>query len=154
MAKRRQTKANKMPFLQVTAHVASVAQAQNLPPESRTPEQAAKTDLINKLAEEIRVKNPDVNKHITAARKDNGLNTADVAKITAKANGPTGLMGLVQNKDLRPENLMDVWKEATPAERKQIQWVVRNRIATTSTISDEDKRTYIAQIQKDVRGTQ
>jgi hypothetical protein len=117
-----------------------------------TQAQADRTSLINRLASDKRNREPDAMANIHAAVKAGKIELTDVPSVLRRANQPAGLKGLVRDTKLQPEDLMKVWDAATPAERKDIAFVVRGRIGN-SKAKPADKRAMFDKITADTKAS-
>jgi hypothetical protein len=120
----------------------------------RTTEQAEKSKLMSTLAGDIRNKESDAGKNFRQALKDKTINAADAERINELASRPAGLVGELKDSSLSPDELMRVWKAATPEEKRKIGWVVRGRIGRNESLAPETKRQYLKQLVSDVREKQ
>jgi hypothetical protein len=116
--------------------------------EGRSAEQSDKGTLMQRLADEQRAKNPDVQKDMQQAIKDGKLTDKDLKAITKRAHEPAGLKGLVDKLDAK-DVVEKVWPKMTAQERQENQWAIRGKIGRAN-LPGEDKRKYWDQIKKDV----
>jgi hypothetical protein len=120
----------------------------------RTTEQADKSKTIAKLAGDMRNKEPDAGANFRQAIRTGAISRGDAARVRELASRPAGLVGELKDSSLTPDELMQVWKAATPDEKNKIGWIVRGRIGRNESLSPETKRQYLKQIVADVRGPQ
>lgn len=119
----------------------------------KTQDEADKSYLISKMANEVKARNADVGQTIRQAVRDGKLTRSDVDTIQKRAKEPSALMGLVKDNNIRIDDLMErVWPKATDAEKTQIKFAVMGRIGRSDTLSNDQKKMYINKVKADLRG--
>jgi hypothetical protein len=116
----------------------------------RSPEEAEKSQTLRKYENELRDKNPAAMGDIRKGVNQKLLSPKDVSTIEKRANEPTGLKGMLGNSELRPDDLMKIWKEMTSDERRQMQWQIKGKIGRSDKTTPE-KQAMFKQIAQDVR---
>ncbi len=118
----------------------------------KTQEQADRSAMVAQFANDLRHRAPDAATNIRKAVREGKLTIADTSLIRKRAEEPSGLIGLVRDSNIRPDELMErVWPKATDDEKRQIQWAVRGRVGRSESLSPDQKRAYLQQIMRDVR---
>jgi hypothetical protein len=112
----------------------------------RTQAQAEKSTLISQLGSDIHSHEPGAYANLRAAVKSGQIAPGEQAKVNQRAQRQPGLAGLLKDSSLTPDELMQVWGEATPDERKKIVWVLRGRVVRSESLDPETRSKYLKQL--------
>jgi hypothetical protein len=112
----------------------------------RTQAQAEKSTLISQLGADIHDREPGAYANLRAAIKEGQIAPGEQSKVIQRAQRQPGLVGMLKDSSLTPDELMQVWGKATPDERKSIVWVLRRRVAGSESLDTETRQQYLKQL--------
>lgn len=121
------------------------------PQESRTQAQAARSDVKHQLENEERNRTPGVGTDIRNSILNHSITSADASKVIKSGGQPAEFVDRLKSSNIGPDDMMKVWNAATDAEKKQISWIVRARVAQAKTLAPADRSTYLKQITSDLK---